>query len=81
MTLWPESREQFEREADIAEAKYGPLVMNLRPVEAIGLQRALNKKLDAMQAELKADTDRQMRERSPQAGIGSRQFRDMRRGR
>lgn len=81
MTRWPATREQLEAEADAAEAKFGPLVMKLSPSEAIGLERAVTKKLAALNAELKEDTDRAMRERSPLVGIGSKQFRDARRGR
>lgn len=81
LARWPSTREEFEKEADAAEAKYGPLVMNLRPAQAIGLHRALGKKIDALNAELKADTDRQMRERGPGTDIGSKWFRDQRRGR
>ena len=80
-SLWPATREQFEREADIAEAKYGPLVMNLRPAEAVGLERAVTKKLAALNAELKADSLRTMQERGHGTEIGAKAFRDMRRGR
>lgn len=78
-SLWPATREQFEREADIAEAKYGPLVMNLRPPEVVGLERAVTKKLAALNAELKAEATKTMQERG--TSIGSKAFRDMRRGR
>lgn len=74
--------EQFEREADIAEAKYTPLVMRLVSApEVIGLHRAISKRIAMLNAEAKAETDRQMRERSPKVGIGSKAFRDLRRSR
>ena len=81
MTNWPETREEFERLADKAEALYAPLLEKRTAPEVVGLSRAVEKRLAALNAELKADATKTMQERGPGTTIGSKWFRDQRRGR
>jgi hypothetical protein len=63
---YPATAQEFEEQADQAEAKYLALILALTVPEMVGLSRAVSKALEHENALLKADTIHKM-----QYGIGN----------